>query len=39
MVTGINLAEKLARFDDHLNPWIVADLNDSHVTVHDFSRI
>lgn len=31
MVTRINLAEKLTRFDDHWNPRIVADLNDSHV--------
>lgn len=31
MVTRINLAEKLALFDDRWNPRIVADLNDSHV--------
>jgi mannose-6-phosphate isomerase-like protein (cupin superfamily) len=31
VVTSINLAEKLTRFDDHWNPRIVADLNDSHV--------
>ncbi len=31
MVTKINLAEKLGRFDDRWNPRIVADLNDSHV--------
>ena len=31
MATRINLAEKLARFDDHWNPRIIADLNDSHV--------
>jgi mannose-6-phosphate isomerase-like protein (cupin superfamily) len=31
VVTRINLAEKLTRFDDHWNPRIVADLNDSHV--------
>ena len=31
MVTRINLAEKLTRFDDHWNPRIIADLNDSHV--------
>ena len=31
MITRINLAEKLARFDDHWNPRIIADLNDSHV--------
>ena len=31
MVTAINLAEKLGRFDDHWNPRIIADLNDSHV--------
>jgi mannose-6-phosphate isomerase-like protein (cupin superfamily) len=31
VVTRINLAEKLARFDDHWNPRIIADLNDSHV--------
>ena len=31
MVTRINLAEKLTRFDDRWNPRIVADLNDSHV--------
>ena len=31
MVTTINLAEKLARFDDRWNPRIIADLNDSHV--------
>jgi len=31
VVTKINLAEKLTRFDDHWNPRIIADLNDSHV--------
>jgi mannose-6-phosphate isomerase-like protein (cupin superfamily) len=31
VVTRINLAEKLTRFDDYWNPRIVADLNDSHV--------
>ena len=31
MVTRINLAEKLTRFDDRWNPRIIADLNDSHV--------
>lgn len=31
MITTISLAEKLTRFDDHWNPRIVADLNDSHV--------
>ena len=31
MVTRINLAEKLGRFDDRWNPRIIADLNDSHV--------
>lgn len=31
MVTKINLAEKLGRFDDHWSPKIIADLNDSHV--------
>jgi mannose-6-phosphate isomerase-like protein (cupin superfamily) len=31
VVTKINLAEKLTRFDDHWSPKIVADLNDSHV--------
>ncbi len=31
MVTTINLAQKLGRFDDHWNPRIIADLNDSHV--------
>jgi mannose-6-phosphate isomerase-like protein (cupin superfamily) len=31
VVTRINLAEKLTRFDDRWNPRIVADLNDSHV--------
>ncbi|HEX6668515.1 MAG TPA: cupin domain-containing protein [Gemmatimonadales bacterium] len=31
MVTSIDLAEKLTRFDDLWNPRIVADLNDSHV--------
>ena len=31
MVTRINLAEKLTRFDDRWSPKIVADLNDSHV--------
>ena len=31
MVTTIDLAEKLTRFDDHWNPRIIADLNDSHV--------
>lgn len=31
MVTRINLAEKLSRFDDHWNPRIIADLNDSQV--------
>ena len=31
MITPINLAEKLSRFDDHWSPKIVADLNDSHV--------
>ena len=33
MVTTINIAEKLTRFDDRWNPRIVADLNDSHVKV------
>ena len=31
MVTKINLAEKLTRFDDRWNPRIIADLNDSDV--------
>lgn len=31
MIATINLAEKLARFDDRWNPRIIADLNDSHV--------
>jgi mannose-6-phosphate isomerase-like protein (cupin superfamily) len=31
VVTRINLAEKLTRFDDRWNPRIIADLNDSHV--------
>jgi mannose-6-phosphate isomerase-like protein (cupin superfamily) len=31
VVTTINLAQKLGRFDDHWNPRIIADLNDSHV--------
>lgn len=31
MVTRINLAEKLARFDDRWNPRVIADLNDSHI--------
>lgn len=31
MVTKINLAEKLTRFDDRWNPKIIADLNDSDV--------
>jgi mannose-6-phosphate isomerase-like protein (cupin superfamily) len=31
VVTRINLAEKLTRFDDRWNPRIVADLNDNHV--------
>ena len=31
MLTRISLAEKLGRFDDHWNPRIIADLNDSHV--------
>ena len=31
MVTKINLAEKLGRFEDLWSPKIVADLNDSHV--------
>jgi mannose-6-phosphate isomerase-like protein (cupin superfamily) len=31
VVTSIDLAEKLTRFDDLWNPRIVADLNDSHV--------
>ena len=31
VVTKINLAEKLGRFDDLWSPKIVADLNDSHV--------
>jgi mannose-6-phosphate isomerase-like protein (cupin superfamily) len=31
VVTRISLAEKLARFDDHWNPRIIADLNDTHV--------
>ena len=31
MITTINIAEKLTRFDDHWNPRIIADLNDSHV--------
>src|SRR5512145_2735941 len=31
VVVKINLAEKLTRFDDHWNPRIIADLNDSHV--------
>ena len=31
MISSISLAEKLARFDDHWSPKIIADLNDSHV--------
>ncbi|HEY7614864.1 MAG TPA: cupin domain-containing protein [Gemmatimonadales bacterium] len=31
MVTKINLAEKLTRFDDRWNPRIIADLNDTDV--------
>ncbi len=31
MIPTINLAEKLTSFDDHWNPKIIADLNDSHV--------
>jgi mannose-6-phosphate isomerase-like protein (cupin superfamily) len=31
VVTRINLAEKLTRFDDRWNPRIIADLNDNHV--------
>jgi mannose-6-phosphate isomerase-like protein (cupin superfamily) len=31
VVPTINLAEKLSRFDDHWNPRIIADLNDSHI--------
>jgi mannose-6-phosphate isomerase-like protein (cupin superfamily) len=31
VVTKINLAEKLTRFDDRWNPRIIADLNDSDV--------
>jgi mannose-6-phosphate isomerase-like protein (cupin superfamily) len=31
VVTRIDLAEKLTRFDDLWSPRIVADLNDSHV--------
>jgi mannose-6-phosphate isomerase-like protein (cupin superfamily) len=31
VVTRINLAEKLARFDDRWNPRVIADLNDSHI--------
>ncbi len=27
----INLQEKLGRFQDHWNPKVIADLNDSHV--------
>jgi mannose-6-phosphate isomerase-like protein (cupin superfamily) len=33
MVTKVNLRDKLARFSDHWNPKIIADLNDSHVKV------
>ncbi len=33
VIAPINLAEKLAGFDDYWNPRIVADLNDSHVKV------
>ena len=31
MITRINLAEKLGRFDDRWNPKIIADVNDSPV--------
>jgi mannose-6-phosphate isomerase-like protein (cupin superfamily) len=31
VVTRINLAEKLAWFDDRWNPRVIADLNDSHI--------
>ena len=31
MIEKVNLAEKLARFDDHWSPKIVAEVNDSHV--------
>jgi mannose-6-phosphate isomerase-like protein (cupin superfamily) len=31
VVTKINLAEKLTRFDDRWNPRIIADLNDTDV--------
>jgi mannose-6-phosphate isomerase-like protein (cupin superfamily) len=31
VVTRINLAEKLTRFDDRWHPRIIADLNDSHI--------
>jgi mannose-6-phosphate isomerase-like protein (cupin superfamily) len=31
VVTKINLAEKLTRFDDRWNPRIIADFNDSDV--------
>lgn len=33
MVAKINLAEKLALFNDQWSPKIIADLNDSHVKV------
>ena len=31
MVRKVNLAEALARFDEHWSPKIVAELNDSYV--------
>src|SRR6266508_3867266 len=33
MVEKVNLTEKLARFDEHWSPKIVAELNDAYVKV------
>lgn len=35
MVTPISLAERLARFDDHWNPRIIADLHDHQVKLSE----
>jgi hypothetical protein len=32
----VNLAEKLALFDDHWSPRVVAELNDQHVKLVKF---
>ncbi len=36
MLEKVNLAEKLALFDDHFNPKIVGELNDSYIKLSKF---